>query len=94
MKTKLTALTMVLLLSQGSVFACEVCKKNQPKGLENITHGVGPQGNIDYAITWVAIGIVAVTLYLSIKYLVKPNDGSRNEIKHLIVDEGKRNCAN
>lgn len=66
--------------------ACDVCKKNQPKGFENVTHGSGPQGNIDYIITWTAVIIVTVALVFSIKYLVKPNESNPDHVKHSIVE--------
>lgn len=75
-----------VLYSNLAALACEVCKKNQPAGMENITHGAGPQGNIDYIITWTAVIIVAVALYLSIKYLVKPREDNPDHIKHSIVE--------
>lgn len=82
-----SALTLAALLySSLAALACEVCKKNQPSGMENITHGAGPQGNIDYIITWSAAVIVAVTLFLSIKYLIKPKENDPNHIKHSIVE--------
>lgn len=68
-------------------FACEVCKNNQPRPLKGITHGVGPTGTIDYIIITIATIIVAVALFLSIKYLVKPKEGNSGHIKNIVLDE-------
>lgn len=65
--------------------ACDLCKKNQPKGLENITHGTGPTGHMDYVIIWSAIIIVFVALFLSVKYLVNPKETSPSHIKNRIA---------
>lgn len=82
-----SALTLAMLLYNGlAALACEVCEKNQPTGMAKVTHGAGPQGNIDYIITWSAVVIVVVALFLSIKYLVKPKENDPNHIKYSIVD--------
>ncbi len=70
-----------------SAFACEVCKNNQPGMLKNISHGTGPGGILDYLIIWSAVFFVSVTLFLSIKYLVKPHETSSNHIKNIVVEK-------
>lgn len=40
----------------------------------------------DYFIVLVAVIVVIATLFYSVKYLVKPNEG-RNHIKHQILEE-------
>lgn len=76
-----------MLVTHQITFACELCKKNQPKGLENITHGTGPTGTLDYIITWTAVVIVSVTLFYSIKYLVKPKENNPDHIKNSILND-------
>lgn len=76
-----------MLVAYQITFACELCKNNQPKGLENITHGTGPTGTLDYIITWSAIVIVSVTLFYSVKYLVKPNENNSDHIKNSILND-------
>ena len=66
--------------------ACAVCQDQQPRVLRNITHGAGPQGNIDYVITISAAIIVGLTLIFTIKYLVKPDEKSSDHIKNMIID--------
>jgi hypothetical protein len=92
MRLKTLLLTLLLILS-GMFYqlaACPACKSNQPKVLENITHGEGPAGYIDYFITWSAIVIVSITLYLSIKYLVNPKEHNSDHIKNIVVHEDPR----
>lgn len=85
---KLILLIALLLITQShTAFACDVCKKNQPKVLENITHGTGPTGILDYIIIWSAVLIVAITLFFSIKYLVRPAESRHDHIKHIVWGE-------
>jgi len=69
-----------------TIWACEVCKEKQPRVLQGITHGAGPDGNTDYMIIWSAVVIVTITLLLSIKYLVKPKENAPGHIKNIIVE--------
>ena len=85
MKHKL--LTILALLISAVSFACPVCESKQPKGFENITHGEGPDGDIDYIIMLTAVVIVGYTLIMSIKYLVKPKEKNENHIKNLVLNE-------
>lgn len=88
---KIKSLTLTVLLFFSGIFsqlmACPVCKDNQPKMLENITHGEGPAGYLDYVITWGAVVVVCITLYLSIKLLINPKELSKNHIKNIVVDD-------
>ncbi|PZX50678.1 hypothetical protein LV84_03990 [Algoriphagus ratkowskyi] len=87
MKTNRTVLSILLLvLSTGVSLACEVCKSKQPKGFEDITHGSGPGGNLDYFIVWGAAIIVTITLGLSLKFLIKPQENRPDHIKNSILD--------
>ncbi|GJM33337.1 MAG: hypothetical protein DHS20C18_23380 [Saprospiraceae bacterium] len=78
---------LFLFAFSQNVLACDLCKKNQPKGLENITHGPGPSGTIDYIITWSAVIIVMVTLYLSLKFLIRPKENNPDHIKNIVLNE-------
>lgn len=80
---------LLLLLASPSIFACEVCEKNQPAVLKGITHGEGPQGQWDYLIIWIAVVIVAITLLLSIKYLVWPREKNPSHIKNIVLTSNK-----
>ncbi len=85
MKTK--TITCLAFFISTIVTACPICKKNQPKGFEDITHGQGPEGNIDYVIMYSAIIIVGYTLIMSVKYLVKPKEKEASHIKNFVVNE-------
>ena len=85
MKTKLA--TLIVFLVSFTSMACPLCDANQPKGFKSITHGLGPQGNIDYIIMYSAIIIVGYTLIMSLKYLLKPREDSKKHIKNLIIEE-------
>jgi len=88
MKKIALILIFLFLLSSNLSVACDLCKKNQPKGFENITHGNGPSGSLDYFIIWSAIIIVGITLILSIKYLIKPQETNPEHIKNIVKNEG------
>lgn len=77
---------LILSIHNYSAYACEVCKENQPKVLQNITHGTGPSGDVDYIIIWIAVIIVAITLLMSIKYLVRPGEQAPDHIKKSILN--------
>ena len=82
------SITLILTLAINVARACEVCQKNQPKGLENITHGPGPAGDFDYIISIVALIIVALSLFYSIKFLVKPKEDNPDHIKNIVINQG------
>jgi len=69
-----------------SVSACELCKSQQPKALQNITHGTGPESNWDFIIITVAAIIVTATLFLSIKFLIRPGEKNPEHIKNIVVE--------
>lgn len=81
-----------ILILQGPVLlACDLCQKNQPEVLQDVTHGQGPQGQLDYIITWTAVAIVAVVLFFSIKFLVKPRENDPDHIKNIVVNHNASN---
>ena len=85
---KKSILSLLFFFAATAVsFACEVCEKNQPAPLKGITHGIGPTGTIDYIIISGASVIVVVTLFLSIKYLVKPKEVEASHIKNIVLNE-------
>jgi hypothetical protein len=76
------------MMSAQSVLACTVCGQNQPKPLRNITHGTGPQGNLDYVIIIGGIIIVSFTLFYSLKFLIRPGEKQPGHIKNIVINEG------
>ncbi|WP_159477024.1 hypothetical protein [Dyadobacter sp. 3J3] len=77
-------LCLFILIGLTSL-ACPVCDQRQPKILRGITHGAGPESNWDYLIITSAAAIVILTLFYSVKWLVKPGESSENHIKRLIL---------
>lgn len=82
-------LAIAFTLSGNVLMACPVCDQNQPKALQGISHGVGPQSQWDMWIVIAAAIIVAAALALSIKYLWKPNEKDPEHIKNLIISRYK-----
>ncbi len=78
----------LFLISLSGSFACELCKQNQPKPLENITHGTGPQSDWDYVIIIAGIIIVSLTFIYSLKFLIKPRETDPSHIKNIVIDKG------
>ena len=78
---------MILLFFQCiCAIACPVCERNQPKLLKGVVHGAGPRSTWEYSGA-VFIGIITlITLYLSIKWLVKPGEKNSDHIKYSIID--------
>ncbi len=77
----------MIFLNSIITMVCPLCKSNQPKGFEDITHGVGPEGNLDFVIMYTAIIIVGYTLFMSIKFLINPKEKNQGHIKNLVLDE-------
>ncbi len=80
-------LVLLLVLIGLDAFACEACKKLQPKFIGGITHGPGPDGNLDYLIVALMIAITLYTFYATVKCLLKPAENSEDHIKRTILNE-------
>lgn len=80
-------LTLPAIALYSASFACDVCKKQQPKVLQGITHGAGPQSNWDYVIVVVIAVVVLATLFYSVKWLIKPGEQQADHIKHSILTQ-------
>lgn len=76
--------TLILMLLQTAAFACPVCERNQPKILRGIVHGSGPDSNWDYVSIWITILIAVLTLFFSVKWLIKPGEKNLDHIKYSI----------
>lgn len=74
-----------LLLAHQFGMACSVCERHQPALLKGITHGTGPESDWDYLVVSFAAAIVVVTLFFSVKWLLRPGERSTVHIKHLIL---------
>jgi hypothetical protein len=84
---KTIVLTLILSLqSTTHLYACTVCKSQQPKIIQGITHGAGPESVWDYFIILSSCILVLVTLAMSLRYLIKPKEQSPSHIKHMILE--------
>jgi len=75
-----------ILFSSIALWACPVCEKQQPKVLKGITHGTGPQNSWDYVIISIVAILVLITLFYSLKYLIRPGEKSESHIKNLFIN--------
>ena len=77
---------VVVLFANNAVIACEVCKKQQPKILQGITHGAGPQSDWDYVVVWCTVIIVAISLFYAVKWILHPGEKESEHIKRSIFN--------
>lgn len=89
MKKKVTQALLAITLSVQVLdsYACTVCRSQQPKALEGIAHGVGPENNWDYVIIVFATVIVLYTLVASIRLIIRPGEQDPGHIKTLILTD-------
>lgn len=85
MKSRI-ALFLLVSLGAGGVNACPVCERNQPAVFRDLVHGAGPESRWDYLIIGVIAAVVLLTLFLSVKWLVKPGEGSAGHIKRTVLN--------
>lgn len=78
-------LLLLLLTGYSAAYSCPGCESQQPKILRGITHGAGPQGDLDYVIVSVAAVIVVATLFFSLKWLLWPGEKEENHIKRTVL---------
>ena len=81
------ATVFVVGLATSVAYACPVCERNQPKLLKGVVHGAGPDSQWDYLIIGIVALIVVLTLFFSVKWLVKPGENHINHIKRTILNE-------
>lgn len=80
--------TGILLFLWAAIPAmgCPVCERNQPSALKGITHGAGPESRWDYLIVWITVAIVLLTLFFSVKWIIRPGEKSNAHIKRMILN--------
>lgn len=83
---KRTYLFILLLFSSYAAMACPACEKQQPKLLRGITHGTGPESQWDYVIIVVTVAFVLITLFYSVKWLIRPDESMEGHIKTSIIN--------
>lgn len=82
---KIHFLILTLLLPLATM-ACPECERNQPGILKGIGHGAGPQQQWDYVIVILTSIIVLISLYYSIKWIIKPGETKPSHIKRKILN--------
>ncbi len=83
---KIMSSTVLLLFLSAMTWACPVCERNQPKMLKGITHGAGPESRWDYVIVGITAVIVLLTLFFSVKWILRPGEHSQKHIKREILN--------
>lgn len=84
---KKTIFSLVILIAGFASYACPVCERAKAKtAFGSISHGTGPTSNWDYIAVWMTIIAVVLTLFFSIKYLVKPKEKNNDHIKYTILN--------
>jgi hypothetical protein len=71
----------------GSLSACPVCEKQQPKGFAGITHGTGPENVIDYWILYGALTLVGLTFGLYVWYIFQPETTATRHLKRQFLTD-------
>ena len=75
-----------MILLSVCAAACPVCERNQPGVLKGITHGAGPENRWDYIIVWAMVVVVLITLFFSIKWIIRPGEKSTTHIKRFVLN--------
>ncbi len=86
MKNARAYLLLLFIVVGRFAWACPVCEKQQPKVLQGITHGAGPQSNWDWVIIAFISFITLLTLAYSLKYMIKPGEKNADHIKQSILN--------
>lgn len=76
----------IALILQLPVLACPACKRQQPRLLQGITHGAGPESQWDYVIVCVALALTVLVLYYSVKWMIRPGEQAADHIKQFILN--------
>ncbi|MBS1751169.1 MAG: hypothetical protein JST63_14820 [Bacteroidetes bacterium] len=77
---------MLLIGAVAPVISCPVCERNKSSVLSGLTHGVGPDSRWDYLIVWITVAIVLLTLFFSVKWMIRPGEKSGTHIKRMILN--------
>lgn len=81
------AIIIALFFLQTISIGCPVCERQQPKILRGIIHGTGPDDKWDYVIVWSIAVIAILTLFFSIKWIIKPGEKNKEHIKYFIINK-------
>lgn len=84
---KAVVLIALLFIKNIQAIACDACKKQQPKVLQGITHGAGPESNWDYAVVAAMIIVTLYVLFATVKRMVRPAEENEQHIKRIILND-------
>jgi len=84
---KAVALLALLFMRNIQAIACEACKKQQPKLLQGVTHGGGPDSNWDYVIVAAMIVITLYVLVATVRCMLRPKEENAQHIKRIILND-------
>ncbi|HET7116856.1 MAG TPA: DUF6019 family protein [Hanamia sp.] len=83
---KILLLVPIIILGITAI-ACPMCEAQTPKVLRGLAqHGSGPRSNWDYLAGGITALIVLITLFYSIKWVIKPGEKEENHIKRTILN--------
>lgn len=77
---------IITFLFPLAIVACPECERNQPEILKGVGHGAGPEQQWDYVIVILTSIIVLVSLYYSIKWIIKPGEKKPSHIKRKVLN--------
>lgn len=84
---KAVALLVSLFMKNIQAIACDACKKLQPKALQGISHGGGPDSNWDYVIVAAMIIITVYVLVATVRCMLRPREENAQHIKRIILND-------
>lgn len=84
---KAVALLALLFMRNIQAIACDACKKQQPKLLQGVTHGGGPDSNWDYVIVAVMVVITLYVLVATVRCMLRPKEENAQHIKRIILND-------
>lgn len=79
--------TLVFITAALISYACPVCERAKAKiPFGGLSHGTLPTSNWEYVAVWVVVIAVALTLFYSIKWIIKPAENNKDHIKYSILN--------
>lgn len=81
-------ISLLLLSAAGlTLYACPVCERAKAKIVfGSLSHGPLPTSNWEYVAVWIVVISVALTLFYSVKWLIKPSENNKDHIKYSILN--------
>lgn len=80
-------LLFIFIAAGFSSYACPVCERAKAKiTFGSLTHGTLPTNKWEYVAVWVVVIMVFLTLFYTIKWLIKPSETNKDHIKYSILN--------